>query len=196
VGTSKVTIRDVARIAGVSATTVSHALNNKGRIEPATRERVLAAAREIGYTPNPIARSLRSGKSGVIGLVLPFLAANEMADPGSSSWYALMALGAAQAALRNEHTLLMLPALDETHGLNGYPVDGLIVGSSVEATSTINELEHASLPYVTVDVAPPAKSGEGDPGRLGDQAVDLLCKLLRGESPEEPAALHAHPVTA
>ena len=50
---SRVSIRDVAREAGVSVTTVSHALNGKGRLNPETRERVREIADRLGYRPNP-----------------------------------------------------------------------------------------------------------------------------------------------
>ena len=61
----RVSIKDVAREAGVSVTTVSHALNGKGRLNPDTRERVRSVARQLGYTPNPAARSLVSGRTGL-----------------------------------------------------------------------------------------------------------------------------------
>ncbi|MEV8064835.1 LacI family DNA-binding transcriptional regulator [Streptomyces sp. NPDC085995] len=64
-----VTLSDVANRAGVSLTTASKAINGQGRISPKTRDRVLVAARELSYTPNSIARSLISGRSGNVGLV-------------------------------------------------------------------------------------------------------------------------------
>ena len=66
---------DVARLAGVSRSTVSFVLNNRldGRvpISEATRQKVLAAAQQLGYEPNDIARSLRSGTSLTIGFLMP-----------------------------------------------------------------------------------------------------------------------------
>ena len=62
----RVSIRDVAREAGVSVTTVSHALNDKGRLNPETRRRVRDVADALGYRPNPAARSLVSGRTGLI----------------------------------------------------------------------------------------------------------------------------------
>lgn len=67
------TVRDVARLAGVSAATVSNVLRNHPRVAAATRDRVRAAAAELGYRPNVHARSLRTGRSGSIALVLPGL---------------------------------------------------------------------------------------------------------------------------
>src|SRR2546422_8078672 len=68
-----VTIHDVARRAQVSPSTVSRALSASHLVRGATRERVLAAAKELGYQPNPAARSLITGKTGNIGIVVPDL---------------------------------------------------------------------------------------------------------------------------
>lgn len=69
----RVTSHDIARMAGVSRSTVSRVLNNveSALISPATRTRVLEAATQLGYTPNASARSLRNGHAQSIGLILP-----------------------------------------------------------------------------------------------------------------------------
>ncbi len=68
------TIRDVARLAGVSPSTVSRALSMPEVVNPATRARVRAAAEQLGYEPNRAARGLITGRTGNIGLVVPDLA--------------------------------------------------------------------------------------------------------------------------
>ncbi len=65
------TIRDVARAVGVSQSTVSRALSMPELVNPATRVRVEAAARELGYRPNRAARELSTGRTGNIGLIVP-----------------------------------------------------------------------------------------------------------------------------
>ncbi|MEU4091781.1 LacI family DNA-binding transcriptional regulator [Streptomyces sp. NPDC026673] len=69
----KVTIHDVARSAGVSRQTVSRALNDKDEIDAATKQRVLDAARELGYRPSRFARGLVRQDTTTIGLVIPDL---------------------------------------------------------------------------------------------------------------------------
>ena len=69
----RVTINDVARTAGVSRQTVSRALNDKGEIDAGTKQRVLDAARELGYRPSRFARGLVRQDSTTIGLVIPDL---------------------------------------------------------------------------------------------------------------------------
>ncbi|MFC6673731.1 LacI family DNA-binding transcriptional regulator [Marinobacterium aestuariivivens] len=74
---SRITIADVAREAGVSRTTVSHALNDRGQVDPKTRARVKQIARDLGYRPNLRAQRLRTGKANSIALVssMPFAVA-------------------------------------------------------------------------------------------------------------------------
>lgn len=67
------TLKDVARLACVDVCTVSRALNNTSYVHPETKERIYAAAKELGYRPNVIARALRQGRSHIIGVVLPRL---------------------------------------------------------------------------------------------------------------------------
>src|SRR5450755_1057860 len=62
-------IREVARRSGVSVATVSRALNNRPDVSSATRERVAALARELGYTPNQQARTLVRRRSDLVGLI-------------------------------------------------------------------------------------------------------------------------------
>lgn len=68
---AKVGIKDIAARAGVSIATVSHSFRNPGRVSDVTREKVLAAAEEIGYTPNRLAASLRTSRSGNIVAIIP-----------------------------------------------------------------------------------------------------------------------------
>jgi len=78
-----VTLHDVAKLAGVSIKTVSNVINDYPYISVATRQKVQAAVAQLGYQPNLSARSLRSGRTGVIGLALPELSLSyfgELAD--------------------------------------------------------------------------------------------------------------------
>lgn len=69
-GVQRSTIYDVARLAGVSPSTVSRALHQPGRIAPRTEQRVRNAAEALGYRTNPMARSLQTGRTGMVALVL------------------------------------------------------------------------------------------------------------------------------
>lgn len=95
-------IKDVARAAGVSATTVSHVLNDVSyaRVSPETRDKVKAAAAELGYGPNRLAQALRSRRSGVLGLVSE--------DVATTPHAGRMILGADQAARARGYTLMLI----------------------------------------------------------------------------------------
>lgn len=98
---SRVRIQDVAAEAGVSSTTVSHVLNNVAgkRITDATRERVQAAASKLGYSPNAVARSLRTQRSQLIALVSDEIATTPFAVQ--------MILGAQEAASKQGWMLIV-----------------------------------------------------------------------------------------
>jgi len=70
----KVGIKDIAARAGVSIATVSHAFRNPGRVSRETREKVLKVARDLGYSPNNLAVSLRTARSGNIVVIIPDVA--------------------------------------------------------------------------------------------------------------------------
>ena len=65
------TIKDVAAEAGVTSTTVSRVLNNRGYISEETREKVYSAMEKLNYMPNEMARNLSRQKSDYIGVILP-----------------------------------------------------------------------------------------------------------------------------
>lgn len=88
-----VTMNDVARAAGVSLKTVSNVINNYEFIRPATKQRVLAAIEELGYETNLTARSLRSGKTSMLGLVLSDLSVPYYAELASDIMKAAWARG-------------------------------------------------------------------------------------------------------
>ncbi|WP_454049244.1 LacI family DNA-binding transcriptional regulator [Cellulomonas sp. Marseille-Q8402] len=95
-----VTMQDVARRAAVSVKTVSRVVNDHPHISPDKRARVLAVIDELGYRLNPAARSLRTGRSGVIGLGLP-----DLREP----YYAELAHAVLEQAGRRGLTVLVDP---------------------------------------------------------------------------------------
>ena len=126
----KVTITDVAQLAGVSASTVSNLLNGRSqRMRPSTQERISNAIEELGYTPNKAARQLKTGHSPIIGLIVP-----SVANP----FYGIFAHHVEAAALKNGYQVLLGngsrdPDREKRYAeeLWGYGVRGLILGSSL-----------------------------------------------------------------
>jgi DNA-binding LacI/PurR family transcriptional regulator len=153
------TVHDVAAVAGVSITTVSHALNGKGRVDTRTRARVLDAAKRIGYRANPTARNLRSGRTGILALVLPMIGTETHRNEALGlDFYIRLAAAAAAAAAARDNALLLPPPLRQVADLHDLPLDGGIVVDPA-ANDTSLALFHAlGLPVVTV---------ERDPARPG-----------------------------
>src|SRR3954469_2267972 len=92
--TATVTLADVAAHLGVSRTTVSNAYNRPNQLSPKLRERVLAAATELGYHgPDPMARGLRRGQTGSLGLVFDAPLSYAFTDPAATLFLTGMAAG-------------------------------------------------------------------------------------------------------
>jgi LacI family transcriptional regulator len=102
--TSKSVLRDVARTAGVSLRTASRVLNDDPKVAVATRDRVQAVIRDLQYTPDLMARSLRAGKDATIGVVV-----ESVADPFFSELVAAIELAASQTA----HSVFIASTLND-----------------------------------------------------------------------------------
>lgn len=158
--TIRPTIRDVAETAGVSVTTVSHALNDKGRVDPATRAMVLQVVRQLGYRANRHARGLRSGRSGALALLLPVRVGVHADEALSLDFYMRLASAAAAAAFAQEQALMLLPPAIVQTGLRGLGLDGGIVVDPSPLDPRVSLLTEHRLPVVTI---------ERDLGRLDDR---------------------------
>ncbi|MFF6782595.1 substrate-binding domain-containing protein [Streptomyces sp. NPDC012510] len=119
------TLGAVAARAGVSTATVSNALNGTGRLSEATRQRVLAAAREVGCAPASTARAMARGGTGVLGLTMTTY--GDLPVPYTEiPYYAQLALGAMAAAHERGYMLMVMPSsLSPWMWLNT-PMDGVI----------------------------------------------------------------------
>ena len=147
---SKPTLRDVAAAAGVSVGTVSYALNGKGRVDPATRDRIRRTAAELGYSADPVARGLRSGRTATLGLLLGTLTEPRRADILSFDWYGRVATAAAQAAFEADHGLLLLPSVQDPAQLRRTAFDGLIVVDPAEGDPRLAAIAATGIPAVAL----------------------------------------------
>lgn len=142
-----VTINDVARLAGVSVSTVSRAVNTPDRVNAATLDKVRRAAAELGYTPNQAARALRDGKTGSLGLVIP-----DIANP----FFPPILKAMQERARRQGYTVLVADGhereADERDTLStiARKVDGLVVWAPVLPDTALSELA-GQLPVVLVN---------------------------------------------
>ncbi|NSC19939.1 LacI family transcriptional regulator [Streptomyces albus subsp. chlorinus] len=148
----KVTIRDVAERAEVSISTVSHTFSGLRPISRATRDRVLKAAAELGYEANPSARSLRTGRSGLVGLVLrPRFAVAHTRDRAET--FNRLVGSVATEMLRRKVGLIHVPELDDP-AVASVPMDGCIVAHPYGGDSVVTELLRRNVPLVTIEEDP------------------------------------------
>ena len=145
----KVTISDVAKLAGVSTATVSHTINSTRYVSGETKEKVYKAIAELGYTPDASARSFRTGKKKTIGFIVPDISNKFFAtmiesveNYLSSHGYHLIIANTKENPEREETNIRLLAA-----GL----VDGLLIASTIEDFSRFESLIPAGFPVVLVD---------------------------------------------
>ena len=145
----KVTISDVAKLAGVSTATVSHTINNTRYVSSETKEKVYQAIAELGYTPDASARSFRTGKKKTIGFIVPdisnkfFATMIESVETDlSSHGYHLIIANTKEDMDREETNIRLLTA-----GL----VDGLLIASTMDDFQRFDQLIPAGFPVVLVD---------------------------------------------
>jgi LacI family transcriptional regulator len=143
------TIRDVAALAGVSLGTASRVLSGSASTSLDSRERVTAAMRQLEYRPNAHARSLRSTRTGVIGLLLP-----DVRNP----FFADVAHAADQAALAAQYVTLLGNANEDTaqqdmylEALIGQRVEGLIIAPQGVGSGSLRTFADKQIPIVFVD---------------------------------------------
>ncbi|HEU4975776.1 MAG TPA: LacI family DNA-binding transcriptional regulator [Baekduia sp.] len=145
----RVGIRQVAEAAGVSPTTVSHALNGKGRVTTETRERIQRIAAELGYRPNASARNLVGGRTGLLGLVVP--PTDELLFLASDVAYFVQITNAAtNVAMKQGYGLVVTTVPEDRSSPFGQvEVDGAIVVDPLERDPLVLELRAAGVPVVT-----------------------------------------------
>ncbi|MCL4561079.1 MAG: LacI family transcriptional regulator [Chloroflexi bacterium] len=144
-----VSIRDVARLAGVSSATVSRVLTHKPHVREEVRQRVLQAVAELGYRPSRVARSLRVRSSQIIGLIIsdiqnPFFTAlvRAVEDRAYENGYAVFLCNSDENAAKEALYIDLM--LSEQ-------VAGVILTPTRETESPCRKLLEANIPVVAVD---------------------------------------------
>jgi LacI family transcriptional regulator len=144
-----VTMADVARVAGVSTSTVSHVVNGTRKVSEAAERAVREAIQATGYTHDRIARSLATGRTRTIGLAMSAI---------SNPYFAELAHAIEREAARAGYTLLLADTHDEserelraTKDLLGRRVDGVILAPSAAPAATLELLRKRAVPTVIID---------------------------------------------
>lgn len=144
-----VTIRDVARQAGVSISTVSRVINESTSVSPLTRERVLQVIDRLGYTPYKSAQTLKKKKTGVIGVVIPDI---------SNPFFSLMVRGIGKAARAHGYSVLVCDTDNDPENESNYMnvllrehVEGVILTTTGRGDESVDRLLQRSIPLVAAD---------------------------------------------
>lgn len=145
----QVTVKDVARKAGVSTATAARVLGGYGSVSEQTREIVLKAARELNYVPNALARSMVKARTGNLGLVVPDI---------RNAFFGTIAQSVAKSAKRSGHRVIMCDTGADyktecryLQDLIEQRVDGIILASSVPFGRRHSYLKKAPCPVVLID---------------------------------------------
>ncbi len=160
------TIHDVAKLAGVNPSTVSRALSGKAVITEETREKIYAAMRELDYHPNSVARSLASGLSGAIGVVVDA----QDADAFSNVFFSRSLFAIEKVAQSRGYHVIIANGAKRAGGASSIEglmlerkVDGLILPPSTLKSALLEKIE--GFPYVVL--------GQPDTARRGLSWVDV-----------------------
>ncbi|MGF1765570.1 substrate-binding domain-containing protein [Aliivibrio kagoshimensis] len=147
------TIKDVARMAGVSTTTVSHVINKTRFVAEATQERVRAAVEELNYAPSAVARSLKCNTTRTIGMLV---------TQSSNPFFAQVMHGVENYCYKQGYTLIVCNTEGSIHKQRDYlrmlhekRIDGLLVMCS-DLTEELHALleRNSELPMVIMDWGP------------------------------------------
>ncbi|MEM5385167.1 LacI family DNA-binding transcriptional regulator [Paraburkholderia phymatum] len=143
------TIKDVAAIAGVSFTTVSHVVNNTRPVSADVRSKVELAIRQLNYVPSAVARSLKARSTATIGLVVP---------NSTNPYFAELARGIEDGCARNGYCVFFCNSDDDPAKQRNYlrvlqekRIDGLIVASAGDDVTLATTLADSREPLVIVD---------------------------------------------
>lgn len=142
-------IKEIARRAGTSIATVSHVLNNTRPVSPALRARVNSAISELGYQPNLLARSLRSKRTGIIGLLV-----SDFLNP----FYTEVAYAVQEEAKKSGYQIIIGNTLENPKTqeeqldiLHRYRVDGAIVAPTPDTDPDNSLLYKLDMPVVLIN---------------------------------------------
>lgn len=149
------TLEEVAKLAGVSRSTVSRVVNDHPNVRPEVRERVWKVIEEVDYHPNRAARSLASRRSQIVGLVIP----QEIHAVFSDPYFPILTEGIARACNEHDYTMvlgLITPEMQHPYRrlVRGGLLDGVIVTSAVQDDPFVTRLLQDDFPFVLVGRTP------------------------------------------
>ncbi len=146
------TIEQIAKQAGVSRSTVSRVINNQPNVDPDTRARVLSIAQNLNYQPNMAARGLASGRTHILGLVIPMGVSTLFTDP----YFPLLIQGISSACNEHDYSVMLWLAEPEFERrtirqiLRGGLIDGVIVASALMDDTIYEAMRNDGKPFILI----------------------------------------------
>jgi LacI family transcriptional regulator, galactose operon repressor len=176
---SNTTIRDVARLSGVSPMTVSRVINDSERVSPETRRRVERAISELGYVPSRLARGLSRQRTGTLAVIVP-----DVANP----FFTAIVRAAEEVARRADYHVILgdtradlAVERDIIEELIAHRVEGAVIAPVSNRSAThLRRLAEFRVPFVLIDRAVPGVDCDlvlGDSAGGARQLVDHLVTL-------------------
>lgn len=178
----RATIADVAREAGVSRTTVSHALNGLGKVNQQTRDMVKDVAARLNYRPSVRARGLRSGRSRALAL-LSSMPSAVSAGPSQLGFFTELAMGCARTALLKGYVFVLAPPEGADNPVDRLDIDGAILLEPTADDPIAAALNDRGIPFVTID----GPAGERSVDLHHRQTAELLVSHLLNSGATHPA---------
>lgn len=145
-------LEQIARLSGVSRSTVSRVINNDPKVSEETRARVRLIIEQLNYRPNMAARSLAGGRTRILGLVFPTGVSSVFSDP----YFPLLIRGISAACREQEYSVMLWLAEPDyerrtiMHVLRNGFIDGVIVSSMPVDEVIVDALDRSSLPFILV----------------------------------------------
>jgi alanine racemase len=169
----RVTINDVAKKSGVSKTAVSFAFNNPAHLSKTTVKKILRISKELGYAPHPIARSMNTGRTGVLGLLLPQDIPIILENP----FFNQFMKGIGHVCDNEGLSFMLAPPLRGSmlKAIDHAVADGFIVIGLEAKDPVVKILKQRGIPFVMVD---------------SDPVEDIPCVMVDDYKNSRKAALH------
>jgi LacI family transcriptional regulator len=174
------TLEDIAKLSGVSRSTVSRVVNHNRRVSPATRQSVLKIIEEYNFYPNLAARGLASGHTNVLGVIIPAGVPSLFTDP----YFPILLQGVSTACNKLDYSVMLSLSDAESDKrlvgrvIQNHLVDGVIVASTLIGDPIQTTLANSDLPFVFIGRQPNLVVNviDIDNRQAARQATDFLIK--------------------
>jgi LacI family transcriptional regulator len=146
------TLEDIARLSGVSRSTVSRVINEDVRVKEETRRKVKSVLNSYNFQPNLAARGLASGRTNIIGVVIPASVSTVFTDP----YFPLLIQGISTVCNARDYSVMLWLSESEYEGrmvsriLHNGLVDGIVVASIPMSDPIVNSLVESKMPFVLI----------------------------------------------